>query len=80
MYLVIRDATGRAAEGVAVVVGRDRMRVALRGCSDTVELRRSDDQWLNDSGDAVEFDVLLPGTAAAEFYAQLSPMASTARN
>jgi len=56
------------------------VRVALRGCSDTVELRRSDDQWLNDSGDAVEFDVLLPGTAAAEFYAQLSPMASTARN
>ena len=80
MYLVIRDATGRAAEGVALAVGRDRMRVALRGCSDTVELRRSDDQWLNDSGDAVEFDVLLPGTAAAEFYAQLSPMASTARN
>ncbi len=64
MYLVIRDATGRTAEGVALVVGRDRMRVALRGCSDTVELRRSDDQWLNDSDDAVEFDALLPAADA----------------
>ena len=69
MYLVIRDATGGTLDGVVLAIGTDRMRVALRGSSDTIELRRAYTQWFNDGGDRIELDALLSDGHAAAPYA-----------
>jgi hypothetical protein len=59
MYLVIRDAKGRTLEGVVLSVAKDRMRVALRGHADTIELRCSCGQW-DMQGVTFEFEALVP--------------------
>jgi len=56
---VIRDANGRTLEGVVLSVAKDRMRVALRGHSDTIELQCSCGQWAM-QGETFEFEALVP--------------------
>jgi len=46
MHMLIRYPVGIIVEAVVLAKGRDRMRVAVAGFPDTIELRRSGSQWL----------------------------------
>jgi hypothetical protein len=59
MYLLIRYSGEIIVEGVVLAKGRNRMRVAAAGFPDTIELRRSGQQWLTASRQPVEFDFLM---------------------
>ena len=77
MYVVIRSASGATLEGMVLALGRDRMRVALRGSPDVVELRRSYSQWFSDRGDLIEFDALVSDGHFAASHAEMFPMTLT---
>jgi len=61
MYMLLRYSFGVVVEAVALQKGRSRMRVAARGDKDTIELRRSGEQWFTAAGEPVEFDFLMSG-------------------
>jgi hypothetical protein len=59
MYVLIRYPGGIIVEAVALAEGRNRMRVVAAGFPDTIELRRSGQQWLTATRQPVEFDFLM---------------------
>ena len=59
MYVLIRYPAGIIVEAVALAQGRNRMRVVAAGFPDTIELRRSGQQWLTATSQPVEFDFLM---------------------
>jgi hypothetical protein len=66
MYTLIRFASGVIVEGVVLAKGRNRVRAAVAGFSDTIELRRSGLQWLTATGEPVEFDFLMSDAREGE--------------
>jgi hypothetical protein len=65
MYIILRNDTGGATEGVVLAAGRDVMRVSVRGLSDTLELRQFDGVWTTGSGENFELDALVADTDRA---------------
>ena len=59
MYMLIRYPIGIIVEAVALVKGRNRMRVAVADFPDAIELRRSGTQWFTATREPVEFDFLM---------------------
>jgi hypothetical protein len=59
MYMLIRYAGGIIVEGVLLARGRDRLRVAVSGFPETIELRRTGSRWITSGHIQVEFDFLL---------------------
>jgi hypothetical protein len=59
MYLLIRYPGGIIVEGVMLAKGTNRLRVAVAGFPDTVELKRAGALWSTDGGEQVEFDFLM---------------------
>ena len=59
MYLLIRYPGGIIVEGVMLAKGRNRLRVAAAGFSETIELRRADALWSTENGEQVELDFLM---------------------
>jgi hypothetical protein len=59
MYVLIRYPGAIIIEGVALAQGRSRMRVVAAGFPDTIELRRSGQQWFTATRQPVEFDFLM---------------------
>jgi hypothetical protein len=66
MYLLIRYPVGAIVEGVVLAHQKNRMRVAAAGFPDTIELRRSGNQWYTSTHQPVEFDFLMSTTHQAE--------------
>jgi hypothetical protein len=64
MYIILMNETGGAMEGVILAVGRNVMRVSVRGLSDTLELRQADGVWISDGGGRFEIDALVADTDA----------------
>ena len=62
MYIILRNETGGAMEGVLLAAGRDVMRVSVRGLGDTLELRLSDGVWTASGGEKFELDALVADT------------------
>jgi hypothetical protein len=58
MYTLISYPAGIVIEGVILSRTRDRMRVAVAGMPDALELRRTGNDWLTDSGEKVQFEFL----------------------
>lgn len=59
MYMLIRYPVGVIVEAVVLAKGRNHMRVAAQGSSDTIELKRSGQQWYTASQEPVEFEFLM---------------------
>jgi len=59
MYLLIRYPGGIIVEGVVLATGRNRMRVAVAGFPDTIELKRTDAMWATSRREVVEIDFLM---------------------
>ena len=66
MYMFIRYAAGVIVEAVVLAKGRDRLRVAVAGSPDAVELRRVGARWLTADREPVEFDFLMSDAHHAE--------------
>lgn len=58
---------GHTREGVMLAINQDRMRVALQGDEDTIELCRLNGVWTTDTGEPVELEALLLDGQAGEF-------------
>ena len=59
---LIRYPVGAIVEGVVLARQKNRMRVAAAGFPDTIELRRSGNQWYTADREQVEFDFLMSTT------------------
>ena len=53
-------------EALALAKGKNRIRVAVAGFPDTLELRRSGDHWFTEAGQLVEFEFLMTSSAITE--------------
>ena len=73
MYLLIRYPVGIIVEAVVLARGRNRLRVVAAGFPDTIELRRSSQQWHIAAGQPVELDFLMINTRADRSVAALRP-------
>jgi hypothetical protein len=76
---------GKRAEGVVLAAGNNRMRVAVRNQSDTVELWSVGGHWALETGEPVEIEALVPlleSRGAGDFVQvgllPLGPMVATA--
>ena len=66
MYVMIRYPAGIIVEAVALARGRNRMRVVAAGFPDTIEVRRSGQQWFTATRQPVEFDFLMSNSHPSE--------------
>jgi hypothetical protein len=73
MYLLIRYPVGAIVEGVVLAHQKNRMRVAAAGFPDTIELRRSGNQWYTSTREPVEFDFLMSTSHQAEPLSSTTP-------
>jgi hypothetical protein len=71
MYLLIRYSVGIILEAVVLAQGRNRLRIAVAGFPDTIELKRSGSQWFTATHQAVEFEFLLSDTHQDESVSSL---------
>jgi hypothetical protein len=70
MFMIIRDTTNRRLEGVLLAVSADRMRVAVPGCDDVLELRRSRRDWVFEGGEPVKIEGMVSGADLSGFCFQ----------
>jgi len=73
MYLLIRYPVGAIVEGVVLAHQKNRMRVAAAGFPDTIELKRSGNQWYTSDRERVEFDFLMSTTHQEESLSSATP-------
>ena len=66
MYLLIGYANGSIVEGVVLAKEKDRLRVAVAGFPETIELRRTGAVWSADDGKQVEFYFVMCNKCQAE--------------
>jgi len=59
MRLFLHYPAGRRMEAVLLATSPDRLRIIVRGQSQTVELRRRHGHWYSEKGKRVEFDAIL---------------------
>jgi hypothetical protein len=70
MFMIIRGSTGRRLEGSLPAIGGDRMRVAVPGCDDVLELRRSRREWAFEGGEPVKIEGMVSGADLSGFCFQ----------
>jgi len=56
MYMLIRRRDGSLLKAVVLSRTRNSMRLAVAGCSDVIELRHSESDWLDEHGQPVQFE------------------------
>jgi len=66
MYLLIRYPADIIVEAVALAKGRNRMRVAVAGFPETLELKRSGEQWFTETRQPVEFEFVMADACTGE--------------
>ena len=67
MRMLLLFENGPRVEAIVLAGGRNRMRVAIRGAKDAMELRLLKDQWMSDEGEAVDIEsVFLQGESVGE--------------
>lgn len=66
MYILISYPAGVIVEAVVLAKGINRMRVAVAGFPDAVELTRSGAQWFAPTHQPVEFEFLMSNTNPAK--------------
>jgi hypothetical protein len=59
MFMTLCYPTGRRVEGVLLATGRDRLRLAVRGRNETIELHVEEGRWVSDEGVQVELESVI---------------------
>ncbi len=75
MHVIIRDSRGAAKEGVLLAASASRVRVALRGFGDTVELSRTGDEWFFADSEPAEFAAVVASSDCSSFCSGIHPRA-----
>jgi hypothetical protein len=78
MYLLIRYPGGIVAEGVVLAKGENRLRVAVAGFPDIIELKRIQSGWIDAGQVQVEFDFLLSDKYQVDEASSSKTMAAAA--
>ena len=80
MRMILCYPTRGQIEAVLLCATPEQMRVVVPDCSDVLEFRLIDGQWMSDSGTAVEIDALMTDSpaAAARVWNQGRPRALAA--
>jgi hypothetical protein len=78
MHLTILDSVGGRHEALLLAMSASRMRVAVEGSRDTIELREAHGQWFCEDGDAVEFESIMAGQDFSSVCAEIRPHRRTA--
>jgi hypothetical protein len=77
MYVLIEFPAGVTAEAVVLSMDRKRARVVAAGFPDTLELRRSGEDWLTETGHKVTFEFVLSNAPEVEAVALPPPALAT---
>ena len=59
MFMTLSYPKGRRVDGVLLAAGRDRMRLAVRGRNETIELRMQEGRWISENGVQVELESII---------------------
>jgi hypothetical protein len=78
MYLLIRYSAGIILEAVVLAKGTNRLRIAVAGSPDTIELKRCGSQWFTPTRQQVEFEFLLSDAHQCESVSSLQPAVARA--
>ncbi len=78
MTLFLHYPAGRQMEAVLLASSPNRMRLVVRGESETLELRRSQGHWYSEKGERVEFDAIVAAEAEHAPVAKAEAMAAGA--
>ncbi|HUI58008.1 MAG TPA: hypothetical protein VLY04_23695 [Bryobacteraceae bacterium] len=80
MQMILVYPSGRRADAVLLSVGKSKMRIAIKGHTDVVELRQVDGEWMTERGLVVQFDAITTDgpNDAARFCSQLPAPARAA--
>jgi hypothetical protein len=71
--MILLYENGLRVDAVLVAIGRNRMRVVLRGCKDASELRLLKDQWMSEEGDGVDIEsIFMAGESARLNHARVN--------
>ncbi len=60
MRMVIQCASGVRREALLLALNKNRMRVMIADASDAVEFTLVDGCWVDERGETIEFEALLP--------------------
>ncbi|MGA2119904.1 MAG: hypothetical protein ABSH56_34830 [Bryobacteraceae bacterium] len=71
--MFIRFPIGIIIEAVLLARRKNRMRVAIAGFEDAIELRRSGARWFTAAAQPVEFDFLMSGAHQSESVPASTP-------
>jgi hypothetical protein len=58
MHTILQYSNGRRVDGIILSASQDIMRVIVKRCADTVELRRVSGVWTSEDGSPIEFEML----------------------
>ena len=79
MYMILCYPTGQRVDSVLLATGRDRMRLAVRGRNETIELRLEQGHWTSEDGVQVELEsVIWNGESAIPQNCGAAPQTFTA--
>ena len=76
MHLIVSDLRGKRREAVVLAVGDNRLRVAMTGREDTLELRRAFGEWWTDRGEVILLEAIAADDQIdlTQFHAELFPV------
>lgn len=66
MYVILRYPFGIVVEGVVLANGKNRMRVAVPGFADVIELKRSGANWVGADSQCVELEFMMSRSCDAQ--------------
>lgn len=78
MYLTIRYSDGRFGEAVVLSASADRMRISVPDYDDVMELRKNQDFWISEAGEAVQIESIVLTTAGDTLFREMHPLTLSA--
>jgi hypothetical protein len=78
MHLTIRHFDGRLVDSIILAVSADRMRIAIPGSEDTIELALRQGVWLTENGEPVEIESMISPSDPSAIFAGIIPTARLA--
>lgn len=77
LCLSITFSGGGKHDGILLALSKKQMRIALEGCTDVVELREVEGQWILNDGTLVELDGLFSDSNSdVALFSELYPRAA----
>ena len=60
MFLILLYQNGARVDAILLAASRDRMRVAIPDCSDTIEFQSKNKAWISEDGRVAEIEAMFP--------------------